>query len=680
MMDPLDRRKWTGIHWGALAGILLVALVLRLGVVGQYTERHPLAQAPQIDEASYDAWAQRIAEGEWVGEGVFFQEPLYAYGLGVVYGLAGLDTLDPSSVERARTTARWLQALLGVLGILPVVWATRRLFGPLPSLGAGLLLALHRPSLLAPALLLKPNLVLPLVGVLMALLVASHRWRSRGYLALGIAMGLGALLRGNLLLLIPWAVALPLLRCWASKQRDWRLGGGRAAWVAGGVALALLPVFLRNGIVGGSFVLTTSGAGTNVYGGNNADNPYGIATEFDWVRGIPEHEADDWRREAERRTGKPMAPDEVSRYWLEQVGASLLERPRMHARILWNKLRVSLGSFEVPDNHHLDWDARYVPWLRAPWPGFGMLGSLGLAGLAWVLWIRLRGRGGLFDATATLELAAFFLLYLATIVLTVTSMRVRLALVPMLAPFAGLVLFELGRAALHRRKDLLPQLAFLLPATCFVHWPVFSAESREGEFAERDFLHAVSLLDRGASIEAVRAVVDGLKASHGSSPRVAILGAEVDLRRAYRVLDHGSAGDRELRLAEALIARARGLLEDMLADTEGSGMRRHDRFRAQVLLGFLHQRQGDWGAAVDAFEGAREFDPEDRDLRRRLAVALGNRALGPEGALERAADLERALGLVEGLLVDTEDPIEGRELRDLRSALLARRGGVGPPR
>lgn len=676
---PLDGVRSTRLYRGALAAIVVLALVLRLGVVTQYGEHHPLAQAPQIDEASYDAWAQDIAGGEWIGEGVFFQEPLYAYALGAVYATGGVDGEEAASVAGARTRARWLQAILGALGILPVAWLTLRLFGVLPSLGASLLLALHRPALLAPALLLKPNLVLPLVGVLMVLGFATRRGGVRAHLLLGLAMGLGALLRGNLLLLIPWAVALPLLRVGFAQSRDWRLGGKRSAWVAGGVVLALLPVFLRNGIVGGSFVLTTSGAGTNVYGGNNEANPHGIATEFDWVRGIPEHEADDWRREAERRTGSSMAPDEVSRYWLGLVGESLLERPGMHLRILWNKLRVTLGSFEVPDNHHLDWDARYVTWLRGPWPGFGVLGSLGLAGIAVVLGSRVRGRGGVLDSTAALELGAFLLLYLLTIVLTVTSMRVRLALVPMLAPFAGYALAQITVGLRSGGRGLFPWIAALVPAALFVHWPVFSPASRAAEFAERDFLLAVSLLDRGAPLEEVRAISDGLKESHGSSPRVVILGAEVDLRRALRVLDHGSAGELEVRMAQALVDRARGVLEACLEGGTGIPMRQHDRFRAQVLSGFLHQSQGRWSEALEFYGAARGFDPDDRDLRRRVALCLGNRALRQVDPARGAEDLERALDVVEGLLAEGgDDPAEAAELRELRSALLAGRGGLAP--
>jgi len=81
----------------------------------------------------------------------------------------------------------------------------------------------------------------------------------------------------------------------------------------------LMPVLWRNHHVGGVWVLTTSGAGTNLYGGNNPENPWGRATEFSFVRGIPAYEAGDWNREAERRLGRELDPKETSDYWLQQV-------------------------------------------------------------------------------------------------------------------------------------------------------------------------------------------------------------------------------------------------------------------------------------------------------------------------------------------------------------------------
>ena len=70
----------------ALPGaVFLLALGLRIGSTIDYEHHHPWADRPVIDEASYERWALEIAGGDWVGEEVFFQEPLYPYWLGTFY-------------------------------------------------------------------------------------------------------------------------------------------------------------------------------------------------------------------------------------------------------------------------------------------------------------------------------------------------------------------------------------------------------------------------------------------------------------------------------------------------------------------------------------------------------------------------------------------------------------------
>ena len=44
-----------------------------------------------VDSYQYDAWARRIATGDWLGNGVFFQAPLYPYTLGTIYAVLGRD-------------------------------------------------------------------------------------------------------------------------------------------------------------------------------------------------------------------------------------------------------------------------------------------------------------------------------------------------------------------------------------------------------------------------------------------------------------------------------------------------------------------------------------------------------------------------------------------------------------
>jgi hypothetical protein len=84
------------------------------------------------DAREYDAWAQRIAGGDWIGSGVFYQAPLYPYFVGVVYWLAGRDL----------AVLRVVQAFLGSVSCVLVAYAASRLISK-PA-GAGFALAFMR--------------------------------------------------------------------------------------------------------------------------------------------------------------------------------------------------------------------------------------------------------------------------------------------------------------------------------------------------------------------------------------------------------------------------------------------------------------------------------------------------------------------------------------------------------
>src|SRR6476661_8396665 len=45
------------------------------------------------DARAHDAWAQRLAAGDWFGPEAFVQAPLYSYVVGVIYAVAGRDLL-----------------------------------------------------------------------------------------------------------------------------------------------------------------------------------------------------------------------------------------------------------------------------------------------------------------------------------------------------------------------------------------------------------------------------------------------------------------------------------------------------------------------------------------------------------------------------------------------------------
>lgn len=623
-----------------LAAIAAAGFVLRLVAVLQYQGAHPNAEHPVIDEASYDAWARVIANGDWLGSEVFFQEPLYPYLLGAIYAF----------VSPERLVARITQALAWSVAGFVVALVARRAFGRASGFVAAALLTLYGPGLLFPSLLLKENVFLLVLAAFAWILLCTRDLESRGrgalaWLGLGVVGGLGALLRGNMLVLLPVFAAWPLVR--ARLERAPLARGLRSsACVVAGIVLALAPVALRNRAVGGELVLTTSGAGTNLYGGNNVENPYGRATEFSFIRGIPRFEAGDWRREAERRTGRALSPAETSTFWRDEVVRSVRERPLEHARILWNKLRLTLGSYEVPDNHSLEWDRAYVPLARLPWPGFGVVGVLGLAGIAMFVVLRAhRVAIARVDARAATELAVLFVLYLGTVVLTVTSDRARLPLVVLLVPFGA---FELARLAqvvrgLAPRRELVFHGGVLVLAILAVHWPALSAAERAEDLDKRDFNLAVQLAGEPARESEARALGERLLAAHPGSARVRVLLGELELRAALRALSTEDRATREQAASELSRLRAR---IDPLAD-DGRLVPR-ERYRAEVLAGSIADAQGDVAAAERRFARAREFDPDDRTLAAAHARALVT--LAERGSDQRARRAKDAVELLRRLL------------------------------
>ncbi len=620
-MPPLDEVQARSRARRFELVVFLLALALRLVALWQYQHAHPNAEHPVIDEQSYDRWARAIAGGEWLGHEVFFQEPLYPYSLGVLYALFGPE----------RVVARVAQCVLWALAAVLAGRLARRAFGEWPARIAALGLALYGPGLLFPALLLKENLFLALFALFALRLVGAVR--ARDWLVLGVLGALGALLRGNMLVL------LPLVALWPLARERSRAALARAACFAAGVLLVLLPVGLRNHAVGGVFVLTTSGAGTNLYGGNNAENPWGRATEFSFVRGIPEHEADDWRHEAERRSGRTLDRGEVSRFWMHEVWSSIRRDPGLHARILWNKLRLTLGRYEVPDNHCLDWDARYVPIARLPPSDFGLVGALGMAGVL-LCWRHSR---------AARELALLFALYLGTIVLTVTSDRARLPLLVPLAPLAGFALLELvQRARRGSPGQRAGGLAALLVGAAFAFVPALPAGERAQDFDEREFNLAVQRISEPAGLADARAIAAGLRERQPRSARVLLLQAEIDLALS-RAGQPGRA-----------LADVEGEIAPLVAD---EGLKARERFHAQWLGGSLALARHDAVRAQALFARALRFDPEDARLRLEAATAD---CLASELGPADPARLEAAVRTLSELEGAAQDPARAAEARIAR--------------
>ena len=431
-------------EWAVLAAIVAGALALRLWNVAELAAHDPFFARPSVDEQMYHEWAQRIAAGDWRGDQVFLNGPLYPYLLGGLYAIVG------PSVYAARAA----QAVIGALSCALTWWVGRRRFAPAVALGAAALVAVSRMLIFYDSVLVADALMVPLALLAAAAAIAAlDRPGLVRWFAVGIASGLGALARPNLLLVGALCAA------WAAVSgRDHALPA-RAGWLAGfalGALVCIAPVTWRNYAVSGDFVPITYSGGLNLFIGNNPD----ATGTFRVPRLFARSAADDpWEQRAafqhvaEQSLGRELSPSEVSHFWSARALEFARKYPALEARLLWHKLEVATNAFEPWNIRSAELARESSAVLRLPLVGFGLVAPLALAGLLLTA-ARWRELVPLYAVLATVlaTLLAFFVLA-----------RYRIPAVPVLALFACAGVAE-AAVRLHARAPRAVVLAVLAAA------------------------------------------------------------------------------------------------------------------------------------------------------------------------------------------------------------------------
>ena len=398
-----------------LLAVALLALVLRLVYIRQISHA-PFSDLRIGDAEAYHHWALRIADGQWLGDGVFYQAPLYPYFLAAVYKVFG----------DGATMIRFIQAVIGAGSCVLLAAAGMALFGRWGAI-AGALLAIYPPAIFLDGLLEKSVLVSFFTVALLYLLSDRHV-RFREFLA-GVALGLLSLTRENALLL-----AIPVLVWFLIENRL------AAAVFLAGCALVLLPVSARNYAVGGGFQLTTSQLGPNFYIGNHA-GAQGLYEPLVPRRGNAGAEREDATRLAEEASGRTLSPDEVSSFWTARAFEFIRTQPGAWVRQLTRKLALTYNAVEIADTESQDVYAEWSPLLRALMPlSFGVIFCLAAFGACMTAsaWRRLW------------FLYAIALTYTVSVISFYVFARYRFPLVPVL------ILFAAGGLAFWREKSARP--------------------------------------------------------------------------------------------------------------------------------------------------------------------------------------------------------------------------------
>lgn len=256
-----------------LASVIVLAIVLRCATAVFLGDNvAPISGA--ADQVSYDALAQRVLDGHgfsFAKHWYPFTEPnqptahwsyLYTLYLTGVYAVFGHHPL----------VARLLQALLSGIGCWLIYRLGRQLFDERVGLVAAALMAAYAYFVFfAAALMTQTFFILALLAALTMAIDAVRAPAPGRWLGLGLVLGIGTLLRQNLLLFAP------LLLAWAA----WSCRG-RMRWPAPlaallGMALCIAPWTVYNYRVFGDFLLLNSNGGFFLYSSNHPSH----GTRFD---------------------------------------------------------------------------------------------------------------------------------------------------------------------------------------------------------------------------------------------------------------------------------------------------------------------------------------------------------------------------------------------------------------
>lgn len=325
------------------------AVVAAVAAVPRVVWAFMVARAPVglFDPAVYLAAAENIAAGRGyrslTGTFTSYFPPTYPFFLGALRWIVDLVGLD----SHFFVLVGIVQALLGVLACLGVMFIADRIAGRFAGVTAGLLTALWPNLIIHGSLLLSETLFIALlIGCLVVLVRALERWSGSGMgpsdghhrkqpdpsavlliVAAGTLCGLAVLTRPQAGLLVVPALVLAGLLSGAGIRRS----ALAAALLTMGILLMVLPWGVRNQVRLGSFVPVSTNTGDNLCIGFNPEANGGFAM-------APACQADT------SYTDGPRA--EVSRYreLLESAFTWARSNSGRLAHLSLSKVRITFGS------------------------------------------------------------------------------------------------------------------------------------------------------------------------------------------------------------------------------------------------------------------------------------------------------------------------------------------------
>jgi tetratricopeptide (TPR) repeat protein len=465
------------------------------------------------DAKSYATWAQEIAGGQWLGNKVFYQAPLYPYFLAVNYSIFGS---NPFAI-------RLIQILLGATACLLIARAGRHFISNKVGLLSGFLLAIYPTAIFFDCLIQKAVLDLFFMTLLLFFLSKAHSIPDKGlWFICGLVLAVLALTRENALILV-----IPI-GLWLMFHF---LKGDKKKWYVSclsfflGFSMILFSVSLRNKSVAGEFVLTTSQFGPNFYMGNH-HNASGMYEPLRGGRGNWKFEQQDAVILAEKAMGRNLSPKEVSQYWTDKALSEMRAHPGDWMRLMGKKWLLFWNFIENSDT-----ESQYVyeMWsvtldFLGHFMHFGIIASLAFFGICvtleeyrrlWLLYL-------------------FIVFYSVSVTLFFIFARYRLPIVPLLIIFSAAGLVN-GFLLVRRKKIKKITIAAIVSMVLaiVINWKIIPQDRKHFRALSLGNMCMESLVV-GKTHQAVQYCVQSLKMNSSNIKVLTNLGAALIEERRFK--------------------------------------------------------------------------------------------------------------------------------------------------
>ncbi|MBN1309071.1 MAG: glycosyltransferase family 39 protein [Chitinispirillaceae bacterium] len=319
----------------------VISILLNLIILSAYRQS-PFATFLLWDAAHYWDWALKIADGQWIGNTVFHQPPLYPYLLAAFIKIFG-QTLTPVYL---------FQSVLSAGTAALVAHLTGRVTGSnRTGLVAGMLYAFYGMQLFYAFKVLSECVAAFLLVLVVWLLLSEHN-RLRTFAA-GASMGAVLLVKPNFLLAVPFLAVFFFIR---KPDLPFAVKSRQTLGFLITCAVLVFPATVLNYIAAKEFVLVSVNGGENFYLGNN-ERANGTYVPIKGISGdIAFQNADVVSAAQWKNSGKSMSRAEVSQFWFRKAVAWITDHPVDYLRLEWTKFLNMFSGVELSNQYLLSFE------------------------------------------------------------------------------------------------------------------------------------------------------------------------------------------------------------------------------------------------------------------------------------------------------------------------------------